>query len=158
MTYLFQENFKYRFAFYVPLHEKVILADQPPSIEDANNKRVHEAIQMIFANFGLRIQVLDQATIKEQAQAIHETISTIMDEGIEIPEPFEGEPRSLEEIAQEVSERSGVPLDEITPLKVEELAPDLVQETRAAFQKKMETLAQEKESEVTESADVLEVE
>lgn len=88
LTYLYLENFQHTFAFYLPLAEKIIIPGQDES-EIRYNKRINDAILSIFQNFQMRIQVLDQPTIEEKAQEIHNVISRIVAEGVELPTPEE---------------------------------------------------------------------
>jgi hypothetical protein len=86
LTYLFLENFRYKFAFYLPLPEKIIIPGQEDEqlADDRYNKRVDAALRVIFNNFGIRIQMLDQPTIEEKAQTMFETISKIVEEGVTV--------------------------------------------------------------------------
>ena len=85
LTYLFTSTFQYTFAFYVPKTDSIILPDASDS-EDNYNRRVDDALKMVFNNFGIRIQVLG-GTVEEKAQEIFDTVARIVENG---PEGFTG--------------------------------------------------------------------
>lgn len=88
MTHLFRDHFRYTFGFYLP-HPgtSVILPGQSDS-EDEYNKRIDAAIRMVFANLGIRIQILDEPTMEEKAQEMFDTVLRIMENGPDpVPEP-----------------------------------------------------------------------
>jgi len=85
LTYLFVDNFRYKFAFYVPRSESIIIPGQEESLEDRFSRRIDTALGEIFRNFQLRLQVLDQPTNQDRAQAMFDTIKKIYEEGIEVP-------------------------------------------------------------------------
>lgn len=95
ITYLMLENQIYNFAFYLPLADKVIIPGQDEDpIGDAYNRRIDQAIRVIFGNFNMRIQMLDQPTYEEKAQTMLDTISKIVRDGVkvEVEEEPEEEP------------------------------------------------------------------
>lgn len=82
MTFLLIDGFRYNFAFYIPLAEKVIIPGQEEeTMDDRHAKRVDAAILSIFDNFNLGIQRLDQPTVEEKAQEMFDTIKRIMTDG-----------------------------------------------------------------------------
>lgn len=85
LTFLFVDNFRYKFVFYIPRTENVIIPGQDETPEQRLSRRVDAALQEIFRNFQLRVQVLDQPTNEERAKVAFETIKTIYEEGIEVP-------------------------------------------------------------------------
>ena len=112
LTFLFVENFQYKFVFYLPLPEQIVIPGEDDS-EQRYSQRIDNAIQVIFQNFNLRIQMLDQPTHKEKAEEMLSTIKRIMDEGVvleipteeDLPEPVgQTETDTPEDFNQVVSE------------------------------------------------------
>lgn len=113
LTFLFLDRFKYLFGFYLPYKASVVLPGDDEF--DANyNARIDKALQMVFANFGLRIQTLDQPTFEEKAQAMFDTIKDIVENG---PKPIEeeSEPQpELETSDEDQVEPDSPPVEEAT--------------------------------------------
>lgn len=82
LTWLFAENFRYTFGFYIPFKQGVLLPGQEES-EVNYAGRVDAALQAIFQQFGLRIQVLDEPTYEEKAQSMFDTIKNLIENGPE---------------------------------------------------------------------------
>lgn len=85
LTMLMQQHFRYTFGFYVPHPGTSIILPGDPDTENEYNQRIDRGIQMVFMNFNMRIQVLDQATPEEKAQEMFDTIQRIMENGPELP-------------------------------------------------------------------------
>ena len=82
LTYLFLSTFRYSFAFYIPKTAGLILPGA--NDDEANyNNRLDDALQMIFQNFGIRLQRLDQPTVEERAAFMHQTITDIAENGVQ---------------------------------------------------------------------------
>ena len=92
LTYLFTSTFQYTFAFYVPKTGVILSADGSEIDTEANyNRRVDEALRMVFANFGIRIQSLDEGSPEEKAKVVFDTIARIVENGPEgFVDPNEG--------------------------------------------------------------------
>ncbi len=91
LTYLFLSTFRYTFAFYLPKNEKAIVLPGVDDNEANYDKRVDDALKMVFANFGIRMQVL-QGTVEENASKMLSTIRDIWENG---PEELTGEAPGL---------------------------------------------------------------
>lgn len=89
LTMLFRDNFRYTFGFYLP-YNGASLVIPGEDLEEAYNKRVDNGVRYVLANFGLRIQVLDQPTIEEKAEEMFATVRRIMENGPD-PEVEEGQ-------------------------------------------------------------------
>lgn len=85
LTFLFMERFRFSFGFYVPTNGSALVLPGADS-DDNFNSRVDMALRQIFANFGMRIQVLDQPTVEEKAQEMFDTVKRIVENGPEVPE------------------------------------------------------------------------
>jgi len=86
MSFLFMDTFRYTFGFYLPAKEAIVLPGQEEDATSPFNQRIDMALRTIYQNFGLRIQVLDQPSIDEQAQEMVDTVVRIMENGPD-PEP-----------------------------------------------------------------------
>lgn len=84
LTMLFQEQFRYTFGFYLP-HPgtEIILPGAEADTEGEYNKRIDTGLRMVFNNFGMRLQVLDQPSYEEKADVMFETIKNILENGPE---------------------------------------------------------------------------
>jgi len=85
LTFLFVDTFRYKFAFYIPRTEPIIIPGQDETQEQRYARRVDNALREVFSNFQLRIQILDQKTNEERAKVAFETIKEIYESGIEVP-------------------------------------------------------------------------
>lgn len=89
LTMLFRDHFRYTFGFYLPYAGSTLVVPGE-DLEEAYNKRVDNGIRFVLANFGLRIQVLDQPTIEEKAEEMFSTVRRIIENGPDPdPEPEE---------------------------------------------------------------------
>jgi len=96
LGHLYRENFGhyYHFGWYLPLAEtKIIIPGQEveQSVEERHAFRVDAALQQLFANFSIPLQVLDQPTAKEKAEVAFAAVNEIMTEGVDIPIPVQQE-------------------------------------------------------------------
>lgn len=82
LTFLFLNNFRYLFGFYVPHPGAAVILPGQDDSENTYNLRIDAAIRHIFGNFGLRIQVLDQPSVEEKAQAMFDTVRDIVENGV----------------------------------------------------------------------------
>lgn len=101
LTFLQQDRFAYNFGFYLPYKQTVILPGQEDDFESRYNQRVDQGLQMVFANFGLRIQVLDQPTFEEKAQVMFETVKKIAEDGPPKPPEDPNEAAEIPEVAED---------------------------------------------------------
>lgn len=85
LTFLIQQHMRYTFGFYLPHPGTSIVLPGEPDTENEYNQRIDRAIGMIFSNFGMRIQALDQPTMEEKAEEMFSTIRRIMENGPELP-------------------------------------------------------------------------
>jgi hypothetical protein len=97
LTMLMQQHFRYTFGFYVPHPGTSIILPGEPDTENEYNQRIDRGIQMVFMNFNMRIQVLDQPTPEEKAQEMFTTIQRIMENGPELPKQEDSEELETEE-------------------------------------------------------------
>lgn len=104
LTMLFQEQFRYTFGFYLPYEgTEIVVPGAEVDTEAEYNKRIDAGLRMVFANFGMRLQVLDQPSLEEKADVMFETIQTILTNGPEPTPPDEDTP-DVEPVANESEE------------------------------------------------------
>jgi len=84
LTFL-MENFAAKFAFLLPLAPLIEVPGQEPTVEQRHGQRVNAAMGQVLQGFGFNLQVLDQPTAEDRAQAAFDTIRKIMDEGVDVP-------------------------------------------------------------------------
>ena len=115
LTFLLQSHFRYTFGFYLPHPGMSLILPGEPDTENEYNQRVDKAIQMIFANFGMRIQVLNEGTLEDKAQLMFDTIKKIMENGPELPEVPEAEAEMLglddDEIEADIAEAAEIAVE-----------------------------------------------
>ncbi len=110
MTLLFLENLQLKFAFYLPLREKIIVPGQDPDPETEYAKLVDLGIQGIMQNYNQYPPVLDQPTVAEKARYMLDNMVQILRDGIKIsreepPEPVtQTDSDSPEEFSAAVAE------------------------------------------------------
>ena len=92
MTFLMQSHFRYTFGFYLPHPGTSVILPGEADTESEYNQRIDKAIQMVMANFGMRIQVLNEGTLEDKAQTMFDTVKRIMENGPELPEGEEPTP------------------------------------------------------------------
>lgn len=80
LSLLYADRFAYTFGFYLPYKARVIL-DEASEFQNHFNQRVDQALHMVFGNFGLRIQVLDEGGFEEKAQVMLNTVKDVMENG-----------------------------------------------------------------------------
>lgn len=85
LTFLFMERFRFSFGFYIPVAGSALVLPGADS-DDNFSSRVDMALRQIFANFGMRIQVLDQPSVEEKAEEMFNTVKRIVENGPEVPE------------------------------------------------------------------------
>jgi len=104
LTFLFLQRFKYMFGFYLPYKQGVVVPGED-DLEASYSNRVDQALQMVFANFGLRIQTLGEGSYEEKAAEMFETVKKIIENGApDLPEPEpQPEVEGLEEALRSLS-------------------------------------------------------
>lgn len=85
LTFLFLQNFRYLFGFYVPSPTATIILPGVDDSERSYSQRIDNGIRSVFGNFAMKIQMLDQPSIEEKAEVMFNTVRDIVENGI--PEP-----------------------------------------------------------------------